>query len=188
LSRSQIVGTEGISLDSDELALLAREQANDTGARSASFNFELEKDRQTGRPLWNVECLDASEARLATVMIDAQSGSVLSRGLASARSSAAPRVAARVTAPEPIAAPPNGSTDQLLREFGIVTGDPVTAEPVPDDAQGNVPATRSDNRDPETREFPDDRSRQAQKRRDYRADYPPPVRTIRRIIRGFLPF
>ena len=78
LKPEQIVGADTVKIDSKTAATLAHGYAEKNGATVVSMNYEMKRDPGTGAPEWTVSCLDGKGNALGTLVVMADTGSVVS--------------------------------------------------------------------------------------------------------------
>jgi hypothetical protein len=78
LKPEEVIGNEGLRVDSDRAGKLALQYAQANNVVPATFSYQLRKDADDGTPVWNVTCVDAAGKALGGVVVAANKGSVLS--------------------------------------------------------------------------------------------------------------
>jgi len=156
-----------VKVDSDTVGNLARRYAAANGLPVASMNFRLSKDPGASQPVWTVACLDAQEAVVGTIMVDADTGKVMAReGF-------------------DIEPPALKAENQPPQKRGSVSGGgfhrpgsrlPPPVLQGPDDDEDRIPVRRAE---PVRRDRDRDRDRPR---------LPDPIRDVRSLIHRLLPF
>ena len=78
LRQEEVIGNEGLRVDSDRAGRLAQQYALANNVVPATLNYQLRKDADDGTPVWNVTCMDGAGKALGGVVVAANKGSVLS--------------------------------------------------------------------------------------------------------------
>lgn len=78
LKAEEVIGNEGLRVDSDRAGKLAQQYALANNVVPATLNYQLRKDTDDGTPVWNVTCIDGAGKALGGVVVAANKGSVLS--------------------------------------------------------------------------------------------------------------
>lgn len=78
LTKADVVGLEGLRIDSDQVADLTAGYASANQLVPAAFDYDLRKEGTDAAPLWTVVAFDESGARLGTIVVAANSGAVIS--------------------------------------------------------------------------------------------------------------
>ena len=78
---SEVIGNEGLRLDSDRVGRLAQQYAVANNVVPATLNYQLRKDADDGTPVWNVTCVDGDGKALGGIVVAAnkEKGNVLSQ-------------------------------------------------------------------------------------------------------------
>jgi hypothetical protein len=78
LAKSDVVGLEGLRIDSDQVAELTAGYASANQLVPAAFDYDLRKEGEDAAPLWTVIAYDEGGARLGTVVVAANTGAIIS--------------------------------------------------------------------------------------------------------------
>jgi hypothetical protein len=78
LTKSDVIGYEGLRIDSDQVAELTASYASANQLVPAVFDYDLRKEGEDAAPLWTVVAYDESGARLGTIVVATNSGAVIS--------------------------------------------------------------------------------------------------------------
>ncbi len=78
VSAAEVVGGDGVKVDSDRVARLAVMFATANGARAAAINFELAKDPAANTPVWRATVLNSDGDQLGVLAVNAVKGAILS--------------------------------------------------------------------------------------------------------------
>jgi len=78
LEKKDVIGPEGLRIDSDQVAELTAGYASANQLVPASFDYDLRKEGEDAAPLWTVTALDEAGNRLGTMVVAANSGAVIS--------------------------------------------------------------------------------------------------------------
>jgi hypothetical protein len=78
LTKSDVIGFEGLRIDSDQVAELTASYASTNQLVPAAFDYDLRKEGEDAAPLWTVVAYDESGARLGTIVVAANSGAIIS--------------------------------------------------------------------------------------------------------------
>lgn len=78
LGKSDVIGLEGLRVDSDQVAELTAGYASANQLVPAAFDYDLRKEGEDAAPLWTVVAFDEAGARLGTIVVAANSGAIIS--------------------------------------------------------------------------------------------------------------
>ncbi len=67
----EVIGSEGVRLDSDRVGRLAQQYAVANNVVPATLNYQLRKDADDGTPVWNVTCVDGEGKALGGIVVAA---------------------------------------------------------------------------------------------------------------------
>lgn len=80
LRPEDVLAPGSVHIDSDHVAVIAREYAAANRVSIASMNYELHKAALGEAPVWKVTCFDELEKPLGWLVIDAGDGDIVERG------------------------------------------------------------------------------------------------------------
>ncbi len=188
VSPEAIVGGQVIKVDSNELALMARERAVASGREVASFNYDFSKDPDTGSGIWRIACLDKSGAQIGRLTVDSMTGKTLSEN------GFAP-VAQSVSRPPAIAEgpPADQSADAADSSQPVQKSKRSRSASVASTSERRSTEYASPYDDGTEYADPDDNGSRDNTRSSRHTVYirrtvPSPVETVHRIIHGIFPF
>jgi hypothetical protein len=78
LAKSDVIGFEGLRIDSDQVAELTASYAAANQLVPAAFDYDLRKEGEDAAPLWTVIAYDESGVRIGTIVVAANSGAIIS--------------------------------------------------------------------------------------------------------------
>jgi hypothetical protein len=78
LTKADVIGLEGLRIDSDQVAELTASYASANQLAPAAFDYDLRKEGEDAAPLWTVNAFDQTGNRLGTVVVAANSGAIVS--------------------------------------------------------------------------------------------------------------
>lgn len=78
LVKTDVVGVDGLRVDSDQVAELTAGYASANQLVPAAFDYDLRKEGEDAAPLWTVIAYDEAGTRLGTIVVAANSGAVIS--------------------------------------------------------------------------------------------------------------
>jgi hypothetical protein len=78
IKAEDVIGKEGVKIDSDKVAKLARQYGQANNAAISKINYELTKDGAGATPVWKVSCLDENGNRVGELTVTAGKGKVIS--------------------------------------------------------------------------------------------------------------
>jgi len=78
VSKTDVIGLEGLRIDSDQVAELTAGYASANQLVPAAFDYDLRKEGEDAAPLWTVVAYDESGTRLGTIVVAANSGAIIS--------------------------------------------------------------------------------------------------------------
>jgi hypothetical protein len=78
LAKSDVIGLEGLRIDSDQVAELTAGYAEANQMVPAAFDYDLRKEGEDAAPLWTVIAYDEAGARLGTIVVAANTGAIIS--------------------------------------------------------------------------------------------------------------
>lgn len=78
VSPAEVVGGDGVKIDSDRVARLAAMFATANGGRVAAINFELARDPAANAPVWRATVLNPDGDQLGVLAVNAVKGAILS--------------------------------------------------------------------------------------------------------------
>ncbi len=119
-----VVGTDGLKINSDRAAQLAQQYAFANNMTVATMQYELKKSGAAAAPLWKVTCLDEEGKELGHIFISAGKGTVVARDGFPAEPP--PPVPPAPPAPQPVTPKP----EDRLRDPAAVVVEP-RATPMP---------------------------------------------------------
>ena len=78
LEKTDVIGLDGIRIDSDQVAELTAGYASANQMVPAAFDYDLRKEGEDAAPLWTVAALDQAGTQLGTIVVAANTGAVIS--------------------------------------------------------------------------------------------------------------
>jgi len=78
ISKTDVIGLEGLRVDSDQVAELAAGYAEANQVVPSAFDYDLQKNGEDAAPLWTVTAFDESGARLGALIVAANTGALIS--------------------------------------------------------------------------------------------------------------
>jgi hypothetical protein len=78
LTKSDVIGLDGLRIDSDQVAELTAAYASANQLVPAAFDYDLRKEGEDAAPLWTVIAFDEAGTRLGTIVVAANSGAIIS--------------------------------------------------------------------------------------------------------------
>jgi hypothetical protein len=78
LVKSDVIGLDGLRIDSDQVAELTASYASVNRLVPAAFDYDLRKEGSDAAPLWTVVAYDEAGTRLGTIVVAANSGAIIS--------------------------------------------------------------------------------------------------------------
>jgi hypothetical protein len=85
LSQADVIGEGPVQVDSDKLAGMAKDFAEANDLEVAKMSYHMGRQVPGAEPTWQVRCLDDGDKVVGTLVVNSQTGSVLSHeGFASA--------------------------------------------------------------------------------------------------------
>jgi hypothetical protein len=78
LVKSDVIGLDGLRIDSDQVAELTASYASVNRLVPAAFDYDLRKEGSDAAPLWTVVAYDGAGTRLGTIVVAANSGAIIS--------------------------------------------------------------------------------------------------------------
>ncbi|SRR5581483_323222 len=78
LKPEDAIGSDGVKIDSDQAAQLARQYALANNAAISKIDYELTKEGADAAPVWKISCLDENDKRVGQLVITAGKGNVIS--------------------------------------------------------------------------------------------------------------
>jgi hypothetical protein len=71
LRADDVMGVDGVKVDSDRLVALAQQYAKVNHARLDTFNFELSREGPGLAPRWKVDCFDQEGSAVGSILVNA---------------------------------------------------------------------------------------------------------------------
>jgi hypothetical protein len=78
IGKADVIGLDGLRIDSDQVAELTAGYAAANQLVPAAFDYDLRKEGEDAAPLWTVAAFDEAGTRLGTLVVAANSGTVIS--------------------------------------------------------------------------------------------------------------
>jgi hypothetical protein len=78
LRPTDVIGKEPVKIDSDKLADVAKEYAEANDMEFATMSYHIARQQGDAKPSWRVDCRDGEGKVLGSLMVNAETGDVLS--------------------------------------------------------------------------------------------------------------
>jgi hypothetical protein len=78
LTAQDVIGTDGVSVDSQKVGELAGQYARANRVTVASYNYELAREGPGLAPRWKIDCLDQGGRTVGSLVVNAAQGTVVS--------------------------------------------------------------------------------------------------------------